>query len=77
MHVLVCSGLVCTQLSVRGKELVLLYDNGEEEVISGTDFDDMLANDHLLASGTCWGGGRLQRLPRVEPCMHAGTLTQH
>lgn len=56
VHVLVCSGLVCTQLSAREKELKLLYTDVTEEVVSGSDYDDMMASEHVLASGTCWGG---------------------
>lgn len=44
----VCSDLVCPQLSAREKELQLLYADMTEEVVSGSDYDDMLANGHLL-----------------------------
>jgi hypothetical protein len=48
VHVPVCSCLVCTQWSARDKELQLLYADGTEEVVSGSHYDAMLANGHLL-----------------------------
>lgn len=39
---------MCTQLSAHDKELQLLYADMTEEVVSGSDYDDMLANGHLM-----------------------------
>jgi hypothetical protein len=66
-----CAVLCCAvapQVNMSLRQLQLLYADMTEEVVSGRDFDDMLANGHLLdiedanASGMhtqrSWSGAR-------------------